>query len=399
MAKVGRADGTGSVTLQILPCVLFTFFCYLAVGLQLAVLPGYVHNVLGYGPVVTGLAVSMQSIATLVTRAPAGGLSDTIGPKRSVLRGQAIGAASGVLLLMAYAFERSPAFSLGVLLASRCLLGLCESLIANAGIHWGLTRVGPAYTARVISWNGVATYSGLSLGAPLGMKLAQSFSFGAIGAAVLVLALISMGVAWSRPDVPRHEGARLSYRSVIARVLPYGLGLCLGTVGLGMLTAFITLYYASHQWDNAATALTVFGCGLIFVRFISGGWIPRWGGFKVALGSLLVEALGLVLLWLAPSVSVALVGAALTGMGFSLLFPSLGVEVVQRVPAGSRGASIGVFSVFFDVALAVAGPLAGYISRDHGFAAIYLAAAVSALLAAALVVGMWRGWRVSFNRN
>lgn len=160
---------------------------------------------------------------------------------------------------------------------------------------------------------------------------------------------------------------------------------------MGMLTVFVTLYYASRHWEGAASALTVFGCALILVRLISGNWIPRFGGFKVAVGSLLVEALGLALLWLAPNPELALAGAALTGMGFSLVFPSLGVEVVTRVSPGSRGAAIGVFSVFFDVALAVAGPLAGYISTNHGYAAIYLVAACGCLLAVVLVEAMRRG--------
>jgi predicted MFS family arabinose efflux permease len=74
------------------------------------------------------------------------------------------------------------------------------------------------------------------------------------------------------------------------------------------------------------------------------------------------------------------------------VFPSLGVEAVQRVPEGSRGAALGVYSVFFDVALAIVGPVMGFISQGHGFAAIYLAAAVSVLGALALVEALRRGW-------
>ncbi len=126
----------------------------------MAVLPGYVRDQLGCDSVMAGLAVSVQYAAALLSRSHAGRMSDTIGPKRTVLIGQAVGAVGGVLLLMAYAFERSPGFSLGVLLVSRLCLGFAESWISTSGITWGMGRVGVQHTARVISWNGIATYGG-----------------------------------------------------------------------------------------------------------------------------------------------------------------------------------------------------------------------------------------------
>jgi predicted MFS family arabinose efflux permease len=100
--------------------------------------------------------------------------------------------------------------------------------------------------------------------------------------------------------------------------------------------------------------------------------------------SLSVEAIGLVVLYLAASPSMAGIGAAIAGFGFSLVFPALGVEAVHRVPAHSRGSALGVYSVFMDVAMALTGPLGGWVAGGMGYNAIYGFAALAALASVTL---------------
>lgn len=375
-----------ALTARIVAIAFFTFICYLAIGLPLAVLPGYVHGQLGYGSVLAGLAISVQYAATLLSRSHAGRMADTVGPKQTAVVGMAACAVSGVFLLLAYAFERSAWLSLSAIIASRLALGFGESWVGTGAATWAIARVGPLHTARVISWNGICTYGGLALG----VYLEREWSMGALGGAVLLLGLAGLGLALARKAVAVVGGHRMAFKSVVLRVFPHGMALGLGSVGFGTLAAFVALYYASRSWEGAAHALSAFGCAFIGVRLLFAGTITRYGGFRVAQVSFLVEAAGLALLWLAPSAGLALMGAALTGCGFALVFPAIGVEAVARVPAGSRGAALGAYSAFLDLALGVTGPVAGYISGGFGYPAIFLSAALAVLVGFGIATGLYR---------
>ncbi|AUT60338.1 MFS transporter [Paraburkholderia terrae] len=373
-----------ATTLQIIPVVFFTFLCYLTIGIPLAVLPGYVHDDLGYSAVIAGLAISVQYFATLASRPLAGRSADTLGPKKTVTIGLIGCGVSGVLLLLAVLLGRWPTLSLSLLVLSRLVLGFGESLCGTGAILWGIGRVGTTNNARVISWNGIATYGALAIGAPLGVAIAHSVGFFALGVVVIVLAALGFYLARPIAAVPVVHGERMSYRSVFTRVLPHGIGLALGSAGFGSIATFITLFYAANHWPNAALSLTVFGTLFIGARLLFANTIKTYGGFRVAIASFSFECVGLLLLWLAPEPHVALAGAALTGFGFALVFPALGVEAVGLVPPASRGAALSAYSVFLDLSLGITGPLAGYVAGEFGYGSVFLFAAVAAAAAVAL---------------
>ncbi|RUL71110.1 MFS transporter [Dyella choica] len=379
----GRQSG---VLLSILSTVAFTFMAYLTIGFSLAVLPGFVHNSLGFGAMLAGLAISVQYVATLLSRPQAGRMADAKGPKRAVMTGLTMCAASGALLLLAALVTRMPWLSLGLIFVARLALGCAESCVGTGAIAWGMGQVGHRHTARVISWNGVATYGALAAGAPLGVLFDHRFGFAAIGTVTLLLALLALPLAQLKRATITAAVERSPFRTVAARVVPYGIGLALGSAGFGCIATFITLFYAAHGWANAALALTVFGTVFVGVRFLFARTIPLLGGHRVAMVSLSVEAIGLVVLCLASNATMAGVGAAIAGLGFSLVFPALGVEAVHRVPAHSSGSALGMYSVFMDVAMALTGPLGGWVASGMGYNAIYGFAALAAVAAVVLAL-------------
>lgn len=375
---------------SILTTVFFTFICYLTVGIPLAVLPVYVHDDLGFGTVLAGLVISAQYAATLLTRPRAGYTCDHIGPKQAVYYGLIACGGSGILMMIAALLHGSPALSYGVLLAGRLVLGFGESLVGTGSITWAIGQTGSRHTAQIISWNGIATYGALAIGAPLGVKLVEQWGFMSIGASILLLALSGILLSRFKPATPILGGERLEFIQVFGRVFPHGMALALGTAGFGTIATFITLFYASRHWPDAAWCLTIFGAAFISSRLVFAASINRYGGHRVAIVSFSVETLGLVLLWLANDPLLTQVGAALTGVGFSLIFPALGVEAVKLVPAPNRGAALGAYSVFADLSLGMTGPLAGFIIGGYGYSAIYLCAAFGVVLALLLAIYLHR---------
>ena len=385
-----------STTGQIVAIVVATFACYLVIGIPFATLPGYIHLQLGYGAVVAGLAISVQYVATLLTRPRAGAMADTIGAKTTVLYGLAGCAASGVLVMCAAFTSQMAWVSLLFLLASRLVLGFGESCVATGAIAWGIGRVGPARTAQVISWNGIATYGAIALGAPLGVAIERMGGEAAVGAATIVIGVAGWLFASSRRPAAVVKGERLAFGRVLSLILPYGIGLALGSAGFGAIATFIALFYASRHWPDAAAALTSFGACFVGARLIFARAIDRYGGFRVALVSFSVECAGLLLLFRAATPPLALAAAALSGCGFALIFPALGVEAIALVPAQSRGAALGAYAAFLDLALGVTGPVMGGLVTAYGYPAAFLAVGVAAAAGALLTLILWtRTGRIS----
>jgi MFS family permease len=385
LAPASALGGNGG-TVHIVGFTYFTAIVYLSIGLPLAVLPPYVHLQMGYSAALAGLVISIQYIATLLSRPWAGRISDRAGAKVSVLWGMGACSFSGVLLVAAALLRFNPLLSLTALIASRLVLGVGESLGSTGSTLWGINSAGPEYTAKVISFNGISTYGGLALGAPLGVVLDGKWGLGSIGLLTMVLGAASLVIASRKKPVIVAPGVHLPFAHVLRRVAPHGMGLALGGVGYSVLATFVTLFYASRHWNGAALCLTSFGVAFISARILFIRAIDRFGGYQVAMACLSLESVGTILLWRASSPWMALTAAGMAGFGFSLVFPAIGVEAVKRVTESNRGTALGVYTAFADVSFFLTGPLAGAVIGLYGYSSVFLFAFVSVVTALGIVV-------------
>lgn len=386
------ADSAPRGLAALVPSMAVVFLTYLVIGIAMPVLPLHVHQGLGLSAFVVGLVSGSQFAAALLTRPWAGYLVDRRGARPAVTLGLLIAAGSGLFYLLSLRFASLPETSVAIVLGGRALLGAAESLIITGALTAGMARLGPQSTGKVMSWVGTALYAALAAGAPAGAALYAAYGFTAVA---LASALVPLGalplVALFCPARP-HQGEQphLPLKTVLAAVWQPGLGLAISGVGFAAVTTFVALLFAEHGWDTAWAAFTALSGAFVAGRLLFGHLPDRVGGARIALVCILIEAAGLALIWRAPSYALALGGVALTGLGYSLVYPGFGVEAIRRVPAQSRGLAMGAYTAFLDLSLGLSGPLLGLVAGWGGLGAVFLVSALVVLGSAAVAARLLR---------
>jgi MFS family permease len=324
----------------------------------------------------------------VLTRGYAGLNADRAGARRVMLRGMLFCACSGVANVLAAILPVPDAIRLALLIAGRLVLGFGESQLIVGMFGWGIGTVGQARSGMVLAWTGMAIYGAIAAGAPIGFWLYGRGGLALVGAASVFLPAVAALIAFPVADVPRHQGQRQAFWQVIGLIWQPGLAVLLQGVGFAAIGAFVSLDFASKGWQGTGIALSCFGGAFVLVRLLAGHLPDRIGGSRIAIASLAFEAVGQWMLFQAPNASIALLGAAITGAGCSMVFPALGLEVVRRVQPQVRSTALGGFAAFQDIAYGVTGPVTGLFATAYGYPAVFAIGAicaVGALIVASIV--------------
>lgn len=371
---------------QVLLIALIVLFGFFSVGIPLATLPSFIRDVLGFNDVWIGIVLGLQSLVTLISRHYSGTLADLEGPKVAVRRGLLLSLLSGTMTLGAV-FLNGYA-SLIALILGRVILGLSESLMITGALAWGVGLVGPKNAGKVMSWSGMAMYGSIAAASPLSFIFISYFGFpGAISLAILLpflAGLISMLLVAS----PATGVERIPFYKVLPLVWKHGMGLAFAAVSFAGIAGFSALLFKQNNWEHAPWLMTIFGITYVIARIFFGHTPDTFGGRKVAMVSTMIAILGQLMIWQAGSSILALCGAAFTGFGYSLVFPAFGVEAVKNLEGKYRGVALGAYVAFFDLALGVTGPIAGFVANVFGYPAVFalgmIACSLSFLIAISL---------------
>lgn len=357
---------------------LSTFAYFVSVGALIPTLPLYVEGPLGGSDVAVGLAIGTFSLSAVLLRPFTGRLSDVRGRRILIVAGAGLVTVS----VAGYVF----ATALIPLLALRLLTGAGEAFF-YVGAAAAINDIAPdERRGEALSFFSLALYAGLAIGPVLGELALEISSFAAAwllsaGAAGLAL-LLGWKVPDTRPpDAASGGGAPLLHR---AALVP-GTVLAASVWGLAGFSTFVPLYARELGLDGSRFVFVTYS-GLVLAIRLFGAQIPdRLGSRLTARLALTASAVGMTILGFVEAAPALFVGGAVFGIGQALAFPALMSIAVRGAPPSERGAVVGTFTAFFDLAFGLGAVTLGGVASAFGYAGTFRVAALVALGGLALL--------------
>jgi MFS family permease len=357
---------------------LAALLAFLAIGAALPVLPGYVRGPLHGSDLAVGIVVGAFALTAVVFRPLAGRQADHRGRRIVLVAGALAMAAGGALYLLAS--------SVAGLVGARLVVGMGEGAVYTAGASWAVDLAPEDRQGLALGLFGLSVWGGLSLGPLAGELLRSGVGYDAVWALTAALPLAGAAIASRLPEPRRgaQDGAPGPLALFPRAAHRPGLALALANFGYAALAGFVVLHLHARGIGGGATVFTAFAVAVFASRLVLSRVPDRAGARRTATVAGLLESLGLLIIAVATSLVVALVGAVVVGVGFSMLFPSLALMVVGEVGEDRRGSALGAFTAFFDIGVGLGGPIAGATASLAGYPAVFVLGAVAALCTAVL---------------
>jgi MFS family permease len=360
------------VTSAFLLIAFSTFAYFVSVGALTPALPRYVEGPLGSGEVAVGVTVGMFSVAALLLRPLSGRLSDR--------RGRRVVIVFGALLVTLSVAGYVVASSLAVLLALRLVTGAGEAFFYT-GAASAINDLAPEdRRGEALSLFSLALYAGLAVGPVIGEGVLDAASFDAAWAVAGVSALAAGVLGALTPETrPDNGESEVRFRLLHPAGLLPGTVLAAGIWGLSGFMTFMPLYALELGLSGSRFVFVVYSSIVLSIRSLGARIPDRLGARTSARLALSATAAGMALIGTWRSPAGLFTGAAVFAVGQALAFPALMTIAVRGATVAERGAVVGTFTAFFDLAFGLGAVTLGGVAAALGYQGTFLAAALVAV--------------------
>ncbi|MHA7137939.1 MFS transporter [Rossellomorea arthrocnemi] len=347
------------------------FFIFLVFYSLLTVLPLYVIDELHGTEGQAGLATTVFLLSAIIVRPFSGKIIELLGKKKTLIISVMMFGISSFIyfwvhdfyLLMALRFFHGIWFSIG----STVMVAIAADMIPPQRKGEGLgyfamsmnlaVVVGPFLSLALIRW---IPYTSLFMG---------------LAWVIVIGFLCSFGIQVSEDDVVKEDvSKRLTLKDLMeVKAIPIALVGFLTSFAYSGIMSFISVYAKSVGiFESVSLFFVVFAAAMLLSRPYTGRLYDRSGPNSVIYPSLIIFAIGLILLSVTHSVFLLLVAGTLIGLGYGALLPSFQTMSIVAAPKRRTGHATATFFIFYDLGIAIGSFVLGVVSSQYGFSALYL---------------------------
>lgn len=353
---------------------LANFFIFLGFQMTLPTLPLFVEE-LGGSDGQIGLIVGIFTFSALLLRPYAGHALESKGRAFVYMTGLAI----FVLSVGSYAFISV----IALLFIMRVVQGVGWGLSTTATGTIATDLIPPKRLGEGMGYFGLSGNLALAFGPSLGLALTGHISFTSLFLICAVLGLtafiLSSRIHYKRVEQSEHKAATVKFDLFEKSAVRPSVLLFFITVTFGGIASFLPIYAEESGVAGIEFYFLVYAAFLMISRLFAGKIYDKKGHLYVfPPGTILIFCAMLLLSWL-PNTGVMLIAAALYGLGFGAVQPTLQAWAVNQSPDNRRGMANATFFSCFDLGVGLGAISFGQIASLFGYHMIYLIAAGSVL--------------------
>lgn len=312
-----------------------------------------------------------------------------------------------LLVFVAANFAAMVAPSLGVLMASRVVMGAVAGPLLAVGTTYVSDLLGPWKSSMGISVVYAAFSIALVLATSAGrmvvaywswhVALVVAFAFAVVTAVLLVTVLPKEGGRKREASLtsPRHQIGLLKERAVVFGVLVFMFGVGGVYAFYGYVTPYLETDLGLSNGQSGAVLLA-FGCICFFSDLLS-GWLDGKFGMKSLPPVFVVLTAALLGLWLSGThVAPALVAMgfiALLMYAFSIQAISMFMEIARRHHPGALVLAASIEPTSFNIGIAFGTTVGGAAVTNLGLGSVGLVGAALSAVALVCAVLALRAWK------
>ncbi len=377
--------------------ILVNFLAYLGNFMLLSTLPLHVLNI-GENKIMAGLVSGIYYLTGFIARPKIGGLLDQKGRKSIMLT-------SLTVLLLATLSYNAVAYSVILLLILRAIHGISWSATTTSVSTIASDLIPASRRTEGMGFFGISNSVAIALGPGLGLYVLEHYNYillFLLSAFFIVLALLTSlwqnrylnQISTEPPLIKKieHKAGQKNKILVFEKTamwpsfLFFIVMMTYSTVGV-----FLPAYANEKGIANIGIFFIVSSLATIFVRLTFGRFADRHGSSKIVVSGMLLLAIALKLLSVAPSLPIFLIVAVIYGIGFGVVQPTLNALVISFAPAERRGMANATYLCAMDLGIMVGSVLWGSVAQVFGFIYIYNVSAILIILSIIMYLVAFRG--------